>query len=65
MMRLAGDQALRVSMGRAGRARYEATYSPQSVLPLLLETYQRLRGRAKPVPLPSCPTVTLAPETSV
>lgn len=52
MTRLAGDPALRASMGRAGRTRYEATYSPQAVLPLLLETYQRLRGRAESVPLP-------------
>jgi glycosyltransferase involved in cell wall biosynthesis len=52
MMRLAGDPALRASMGRAGRARYEDTYSPQAVLPLLLETYQRLLGRAESVPQP-------------
>lgn len=50
MTRLAGDPALRASIGRAGRARYEAAYSPQAVLPLLLETYQRLLGRAEPVP---------------
>ncbi len=50
MTRLAGDPALRASMGRAGRARYEATYSPQAVLPLLLETYQRLLDRAETVP---------------
>ncbi|MDT5295440.1 MAG: hypothetical protein QOJ76_2320 [Acidobacteriota bacterium] len=50
MMRLAGDPALRASMGRAGRARYEETYSPQAVLPLLLETYQRLLGHAESVP---------------
>lgn len=50
MMRLAGDPALRASMGRAGRARYEATYSPEAVLPLLLETYQRLLGRTESVP---------------
>ena len=60
MMRLAGDPALRASLGRAGRARYEATYSPQAVLPLLLETYQRLRGRAESVPLPRCGHLTSA-----
>src|SRR5215213_8181907 len=60
MMRLAGDPTLRASMGRAGRARYEATYSPQAVLPLLLETYQRLRGRAESVPLPRCGHLTSA-----
>jgi glycosyltransferase involved in cell wall biosynthesis len=58
LTRLAGDPALRASMGRAGRARYEATYSPQAVLPLLLETYQRLRGRAESVPLPHCGRLT-------
>jgi glycosyltransferase involved in cell wall biosynthesis len=52
MMRLAGDPALRAAMGRAGRARYEDNYSPQAVLPLLLETYQRLLGRAESVPQP-------------
>ena len=50
MTRLAGDPALRASMGRAGRARYEVTYSPEAVLPLLIETYQRLLGRAESVP---------------
>jgi glycosyltransferase involved in cell wall biosynthesis len=52
MMRLAGDPALRAAMGRAGRARYEDNYSPQAVLPLLLETYRRLLGRAESVPQP-------------
>jgi glycosyltransferase involved in cell wall biosynthesis len=52
MLRLAGDPALRASMGRAGRARYEATFSPKAVLPLLLETYRRLLGRAESVPQP-------------
>lgn len=51
MLRLAGDHALRASMGRAGRARYEATYSPGAVLPLLLETYDRMLGREKPASL--------------
>lgn len=42
MLSLAGDPALRMSMGRAARARYVATYTPESVLPVLLETYDRL-----------------------
>ncbi len=50
MTRLAEDPALRASMGRAGRARYEATYSPLVVLALMLETYQRLRAGAESVP---------------
>jgi glycosyltransferase involved in cell wall biosynthesis len=65
MMRLAGDPALRAAMGRAGRARYEDTYSPQAVLPLLLETYQRLLSRAESLPLSVRPSVVPAPEASV
>jgi glycosyltransferase involved in cell wall biosynthesis len=47
MIRLASDPDLRASMGRAGRTRYEAVYSPLAVLPLLLETYKRLRSRVE------------------
>lgn len=50
MLRLAADPSLRTSMGRAGRARYEATYSPEAVLPVLLETYNRIRERSEPLP---------------
>lgn len=57
MLRLAGDPALRASMGRAGRARYEATYSPEAVLPVLLETYDRMLGRVKPEPIPQVAAV--------
>jgi hypothetical protein len=52
MLRLAGDPALKASMGRAGRARYEATFSPKAVLPLLLEIYDRMLGREDRKPLP-------------
>jgi glycosyltransferase involved in cell wall biosynthesis len=57
MLRLAGDPALRASMGRAGRARYEATYSPEAVLPILLETYDRMLGREKSETLPQVAAV--------
>jgi glycosyltransferase involved in cell wall biosynthesis len=57
MLRLAGDPSLRASMGRAGRARYEATYSPEAVLPILLETYDRMLGREKPQTLPQVAVV--------
>lgn len=58
MLRLAGDRALRMSMGRAARTRYEATYTPESVLPVLLETYDRILVRARAEqPLPQAATV--------
>ncbi|MDT5271499.1 MAG: hypothetical protein QOH49_3685 [Acidobacteriota bacterium] len=57
MLRLAGDPALRTSMGRAARARYEATFSPKAVLPLLLETYDRMLSREKSEPLPQVAAV--------
>ncbi|MFL6255623.1 MAG: glycosyltransferase family 4 protein [Pyrinomonadaceae bacterium] len=57
MLRLADDPVLRASLGRAGRARYEATFSLQAVLPLLLETYERMLGRVKQEPLPQVAAV--------
>jgi len=54
MLRLAGDPALRAAMGRAGRARYEAHFAPEAVLPVLLGTYRRILARAgagQPLPL--------------
>lgn len=58
MIRLAGDADLRRSMGRAARARYEATYTPESVLPVLLETYERLLAReSADEPLPQSAAV--------
>jgi glycosyltransferase involved in cell wall biosynthesis len=41
MMALALDPELRVTMGHAARARYEKLFSPQAVLPMLMDTYQR------------------------
>lgn len=57
MLRLAGDPDLRASMGRAGRARYEATFSPNAVLPRLLETYDRMLGREQQESLPQAAAV--------
>ncbi len=42
MLRLARDQDLRQSMGRAAYERYQRFFSPHAVLPLMLETYQRV-----------------------
>jgi len=44
MLRLARDQDLRQSMGRAAYERYQRFFSPHAVLPLMLETYQRIAG---------------------
>ncbi len=57
MLRLAGDPALRAALGRAGRARYEANFTPEAVLPTLLETYERMLARVSAVaPLPQTAT---------
>ena len=42
MKRLAADRNLREEMGRAARRRYEEVFSPESVLPLMLNTYRRI-----------------------
>lgn len=44
MLRLASDAELRLAMGRAARARYERLFSPAAVLPLILQTYERVSG---------------------
>ena len=40
MTRLANDSELRARMGCAARAMYERMFTPQAVLPLLLDFYQ-------------------------
>ncbi len=40
--RMAGDYDLRKQMGHAARERYEKLFSPQSVLPTMLNTYRRV-----------------------
>jgi glycosyltransferase involved in cell wall biosynthesis len=42
MHRLAGDVSLRARMGRAARARYEKLFTPDIVLPMMLNTYDRV-----------------------
>ncbi len=44
MLRLARDQDLRQTMGRAAYERYQRFFSPNAVLPLMLQTYQRVSG---------------------
>ncbi|HBB94322.1 MAG TPA: hypothetical protein DC054_02930 [Blastocatellia bacterium] len=44
MLRLARDHDLRQSMGRAAYERYQRFFSPNAVLPLMLQTYQRVSG---------------------
>jgi glycosyltransferase involved in cell wall biosynthesis len=43
--RLAKDKELRLKMGQAARTRYEQLFSPQAVLPILLDTYNRVAAR--------------------
>ena len=42
MLRLAGDVKLRTKMGEAAKRRYEKLFSPKVVVPLMLQTYQRV-----------------------
>lgn len=44
MLLLARDQDLRRSMGRAAYERYQRFFSPRAVLPLMVQTYQRVSG---------------------
>lgn len=49
LIRLATNPALRARMGRAARARYEKFWSPQAVIPVLLQAYERIvRTRSPP-----------------
>ncbi|HEX6649303.1 MAG TPA: glycosyltransferase family 4 protein [Pyrinomonadaceae bacterium] len=41
MRQLASDSELRVRMGCQARARYEKLFSPEAVVPMLVDTYQR------------------------
>jgi glycosyltransferase involved in cell wall biosynthesis len=45
MQQLAGDVGLRAQMGRAARARYEKLFTPDIVLPIMLNTYDRVGRR--------------------
>lgn len=46
IIRLAEDDSLRIRMGKAARERYLKLFSPEAVLPVVLETYQRVWGHA-------------------
>lgn len=48
IIRLARDPQLRKRNGEGARKRYEQLFSPEAVLPLLLDTYQRLVGGELP-----------------
>jgi glycosyltransferase involved in cell wall biosynthesis len=52
MLRLSQDHALLQSMGLAARARYEKFFSPGAVLPLMLQTYNRVSGNGHRVANP-------------
>jgi glycosyltransferase involved in cell wall biosynthesis len=45
MAELASNPERRAAMARAARERYQAFFSPNAVLPLLVQRYQRLTGR--------------------
>ena len=45
IVRLARDAQLRERMGEGARKRYEQLFSPEAVLPVLLNTYQRVVAR--------------------
>jgi glycosyltransferase involved in cell wall biosynthesis len=42
ILSLSSDTEMRARMGRAARARYESLFSPDSVLPVLVDTYRRV-----------------------
>ncbi|HEV2915479.1 MAG TPA: glycosyltransferase family 4 protein [Pyrinomonadaceae bacterium] len=50
IIRLAEDAKLREQMGGAARKRYETLFSPEAVMPLLLDTYRRVAAREPPNP---------------
>ncbi|MFL6231022.1 MAG: glycosyltransferase family 4 protein [Pyrinomonadaceae bacterium] len=45
ILSLASDPEARARMGLAARARYEALFSPRSVLPVLVNTYRRVASK--------------------
>ncbi len=48
MLRLALDEGLRKRMGATAKERYEELFSPAVVVPLMLETYHRIRNKGIP-----------------
>lgn len=47
MLRLAADSQLRARMGRSAVERYKTLFSPEAVLPSLLDTYRRTAAKGK------------------
>ena len=47
MARLAADAGLRDRMGREARRQYETLFSPDAVMPVLLETYRRVLRKSR------------------
>ncbi|MDQ5846816.1 MAG: glycosyltransferase [Acidobacteriota bacterium] len=52
MLRLAQDDDLRRAMGAAAKERYQKLFSPQVVVPLMIETYRRVTQNGHHVPEP-------------
>lgn len=50
LVRVAADDGGRRRMGRAARERYEKLFSPQAVVPTLLNVYRRVAGARAPEP---------------
>ncbi|MDX6385097.1 MAG: hypothetical protein QOK48_2670 [Blastocatellia bacterium] len=50
MLRLAQDPELRRTMGAAAKARYQKLFSPDVVVPLMVQTYQRVMRNGHPAP---------------
>lgn len=47
MVQLAQDENMRKQMGKAAKLRYEKLFSPKVVLPLILETYERVAAKGE------------------
>ncbi len=45
MRKLAEDKTLRLKMGQAARERYEKLFTPDVVLPMMIDTYRRAPQR--------------------
>jgi glycosyltransferase involved in cell wall biosynthesis len=60
MTRLTVDPDLRTRMGRASRGRYEALFTPTAVLPMLVDTYERIVARDSAARPRQQPTVSSA-----
>lgn len=55
LVALSTDAGLRARMGRSAARRYAELFLPDVVMPMLLETYERVASRKKPRPAPPSP----------